>query len=80
MGSRNLKGIRAEDGWAEPPASTTTIGSACTVVQAARGFLVSMATVGLCCKLKAEPPKLGTKHWSSNVKATREGERTGIPM
>lgn len=39
--------------------------SACTVVQAARGFLVAIATVGLCCKLKAEPLKLGTKYWSS---------------
>lgn len=51
-------------------ASTTTTVFSSTVVQAARGFLVAMATVGLCCKLKAEPLKLGTKHWSStNAKA-----------
>lgn len=34
-----------------------------------------MATVELCCKLKAEPLKLGTKHWSStHAQAIGEGE------
>jgi hypothetical protein len=34
-----------------------------------------MATLGLFCALKAEPLKLGTKHWSSkHTEATRKGE------
>ena len=50
--------------------------SASTVAQAAGGFLVAMATVGLCCKLKAEPLKLGTTHWSP---ANAKGEQ-GLHM
>lgn len=66
--------MKAEDGWAEPACFHHHHRLACTVVQAARGFLVAMATVRLCCKLKAEPLKLGTKHWSStNAKATGKG-------
>lgn len=62
-------------GQSELATTTTTTVFACTVVQAARGFLVAMATVEFCCKLKSEPLKLGTKHWSSTyTKATGEGE------
>lgn len=75
------EGIKAEDGWAE---------TACFYhhhhhhhclrlysCSSCQRLLVAMATVGLCCKLKAEPLKLGTKHQSStNRKATGEGAET----
>lgn len=39
-----------------------------------------MVTVELCCKLEAEPLKLGAQHWSStNAKATGEGEGNSYP-
>lgn len=57
-------------------ASNTTTIFACMIVQAARGFLVATATAGLCCKLKAEPLKLGTNRSSvTNTKETRERKK-----